>query len=77
MSNLKGTLSAYYDHGDYGSTLHLGPVYLAWGSGLFWFRVFGHGLYFSDSSIWGIPFSERMGISETAHIGKWRVGRLW
>ncbi len=59
-------------------SLDLGIIYFAWLSGLFWFRFFrtGYGLYFHDTKILGIPFSERMEISRTLHIGRWRIWGL-
>ena len=41
--------------------------------GLFWFRVHGYGLYFSDSRVNGVPFSERVGITKTFHLGPYRI----
>lgn len=41
-----------------------------------WIRVFGYGIKFKDVSIYGLMFSERLGISKGIQIGKWRVGFL-
>jgi len=53
-------------------------IYFAFMHGFWWFRFFGtsYGLYFHDSRIKGIPFSERMGIKKTFHVGSWRIWGL-
>lgn len=44
--------------------------------GLFWFRIFGIGLSFEDSTIKPKRFSEREGLNEVWYIGKWRIEYL-
>jgi hypothetical protein len=41
-----------------------------------WFRLFGRGLKWKDTSIHGLMFSERNGYSKGIQIGKWRIGYL-
>jgi hypothetical protein len=39
-----------------------------------WFRLFGSGLKWKDTSIHGLLFGERNGHSKGLQIGKWRIG---
>lgn len=39
-----------------------------------WFRLFGRGLKWKDTSIHGLMFSETNGYSKGVQIGKWRIG---
>lgn len=41
-----------------------------------WFRLFGRGLKFKDTSIYGLIFSERSGHFKGVQIGKWRISYL-
>ncbi len=41
-----------------------------------WFRLFGRGLKWKDTSIHKLIFSERNGYSKGFQIGKWRIGYL-
>lgn len=40
-----------------------------------WFRIFGYGLKWKDTDIYGKIFSERVGM-QGLQIGKWRIGVL-
>ena len=41
-----------------------------------WFRLFGRGLKWKDTSIHGLMFSERNGYAKRLQIGKWCIGYL-
>lgn len=41
-----------------------------------WFRIFGVGLKFRDTSVYPLLFGERNGYSKALTIGKWRIGVL-
>lgn len=41
-----------------------------------WFRIFGVGLKWKDTTVHALLFSERNGYSKGLQIGKWRIGFL-
>ena len=41
-----------------------------------WFRLFGHGLSWKDTSIHGYLFGERNGYSKGFSICKWYIGLI-
>ncbi len=41
-----------------------------------WFRLFGRGFKWKDTSIHGLLFGERNGYSKGIQIGKWRISYL-
>jgi len=41
-----------------------------------WFRIFGKGLQFKDTSIHPLLFSERYNFKKGIQIGKWRINYL-
>lgn len=45
-------------------------------AGLGWFRIFGIGLHWKDTSRHTLSFSERNGYKKMIKIGTWRIGFL-
>lgn len=46
------------------------------GEGIGWFRFFGRGLHWKDTTRYNLLFSERQGYRKSITIGKWRIGYL-
>lgn len=45
-------------------------------NGIIWFRIFGVGLHFKDTSRNSLIFSERNGYKKALKIGNWRISFL-
>lgn len=44
--------------------------------GFGWFRIFGKGLKWKDTTRYMLFFSERHGFAKALNLGKWRIGFL-
>lgn len=47
-----------------------------WGYGVFWFRLFSRGLYFKNTKVARLLFSERNGYVKHVRIGRLFIGVL-
>ena len=43
------------------------------GPGIFWFRIFGYGITFKDTTKYALLFSERYGYTKSLRLGKWYI----
>lgn len=53
------------------------PFIHAYGPGWYWFRIFGIGLTFKNTNMYGKTFSERSGLRKSIQIGNWNVKFLY
>lgn len=44
--------------------------------GFYWFRIFGRGIKWKDTTKYKLLFSERLNIEKSMTIGKWRIATL-
>lgn len=45
-------------------------------NGMGWFRIYGYGLIWKDTTRRQLTFSERNGLKKRLRIGKWIIGYL-